>query len=82
MVGVASVLLGQLLGWLLSLFIVNQNFYSLKGEVYFIDQLTIYVSPINQLIILGVSSLIIFSCILIPLKRIDRMQIMDLLRNP
>jgi len=82
MVGVASVLLGQLLGWLLSLFIVNQNCYSLKGEVYFIDQLTIYVSPINQLIILGVSSLIIFSCILIPLKRIDRMQIMDLLRNP
>ena len=82
LVGVASVLLGQLVGWLLSLFIVNQNFYSLKGEVYFIDQLTIHVSPINQLIILGVASLMIFSCILIPLKRIDKLQIMDLLRNP
>ncbi|HOH46241.1 MAG TPA: FtsX-like permease family protein [Candidatus Cloacimonadota bacterium] len=82
LVGIFSIILGQITGALLSLFIVNQNIYSLKGEVYFIDRLAIHVSPLNQLVILAVSSALILLCILVPLRRIDRMQIIELLRNP
>ncbi|MEF3695426.1 MAG: FtsX-like permease family protein [Candidatus Cloacimonadota bacterium] len=82
LVGIFSIVLGQISGALLSLLIVNQNIYSLKGEVYFIDRLAIHVSPLNQLVILAVSSALILLCILIPLRRIDKLQIIELLRNP
>lgn len=82
LVGFASVILGQIAGFLLSLGIVHQNIYQLKGDVYFIDTLSIHVSPFNQLIILIVSAGLIALCISLPLKRIDKMQIIDLIRNP
>lgn len=82
LVGLFAILLGQILGALLSYAIIHQNIYSLKGEVYFIDRLTVHISPWNQLLILAVSSALIFLCILIPLKRINKLQIIDLLRNP
>lgn len=78
----ASIVLGQLFGLLLSWLAVKQNFYSLKGDVYFIDKLTLYVSPLNQLVIFLVAAALVILCIRFPLRRIDRMQIIELLRNP
>lgn len=77
-----SVIVGQLFGFLLSWIVVRQNIYKLKGEVYFIDRLELYISPFNQAVIFIVAALLIILCIRIPLRRIDRMRTIDLLRNP
>lgn len=82
LVCLASIILGQLLGWLLSWLVVKQNFYQLKGDVYFIDRLELFVSPFNQAVIFIVAAILVILCIRIPLRRIDRMRVIDLLRNP
>ncbi len=81
LVCLAAVIFGQLLGYLLSWMIVRQNFYKLKGDVYFIDRLELYVSPLNQVVIFVVAALLILLCVRVPLRRIDRMRTIDLLRN-
>jgi len=82
LVCLGAIVLGQLFGYLLSWLVVKQDFYHLKGDVYFIDRLELYVSPLNQIIIFVVAAILAVICIRIPLRRIDRMQIIDLLRNP
>ncbi len=76
-----SILLGQILGVLLSLFVVKQNFYTLKGDVYFIDRLVMHVSPLNQAIIFACAALMIYICIRVPLKSITKMEVIDVLRH-
>lgn len=82
LVCMAAIIIGQLFGMLLSWLVVKQNFYHLKGEIYFIDRLELFVSPLNMLAVFTVAALLIVLCIRIPLRRIDRMYIIDLLRNP
>lgn len=77
-----AIIIGQLFGLLLSWIVVKQNFYHLKGEIYFIDRLELFVSPYNMLAVFAVAGLLIMLCIRVPLRRIDRMYIIDLLRNP
>ncbi|MBW6514845.1 MAG: ABC transporter permease [Candidatus Syntrophosphaera sp.] len=81
LVCLASIILGQLFGWLLSWLVVKQNFYRLKGDVYFIDRLELFVSPFNQALTFAVAGILVLLCIRIPLRRIDQMQVIDLLRN-
>jgi len=84
-VGLSSVLAiiaGQIFGALLSFIIEKQNFYHLKGDVYFIDSLHTSIVPLNQLIIFAVSATLVFICIYFPLKQIDKLEIIELLRNP
>ncbi|HPA24353.1 MAG TPA: ABC transporter permease [Candidatus Cloacimonas sp.] len=77
-----AIIAGQILGALLSWGIEKQNFYQLKGDVYFIDSLNTSIDPVNQIIIFIVTSALIFICIYFPLKQIDKLEIMELLRNP
>ena len=77
-----AIILGLILGFIASWLIVHQNIYQLKGEVYFIDKLALYVAPLNQILIFFLASLLVFLCVQIPLRRIDKMQVIDLLRNP
>ncbi len=77
-----AILAGQILGALLSWGIEKQNFYKLKGDVYFIDSLNTSIAPLNQLIIFIVSAALVFICIYYPLKQIDKLEIIELLRNP
>lgn len=79
--GMGAILCGQLLGAFLSFLVEKQSWYHLKGDVYFIDSLHAGISPMNQGIVFIVSSLLIWCCILYPLKQIDKMQIIELLRN-
>ncbi len=81
LVALAAIMTGQLLGALLSYLIEKQSFYRLKGEVYFIDSIKTSISPLNQLIIFVVASLLVFVCIRYPLKQIDKQQIIQLLRS-
>ncbi len=77
-----AIIAGQILGALLSWGIEKQNFYQLKGDVYFIDSLNTSIDPVNQIIIFIVTSALIFICIYFPLKQIDKLEIIELLRNP
>jgi len=77
-----SIILGLILGFIASWVIVHQNIYQLKGDVYFIDKLALYVAPFNQILIFILASTLVILCVQIPLRRIDKMQVIDLLRNP
>ena len=77
-----AILAGQIFGALLSWGIEKQNFYQLKGDVYFIDSLNTSIVPLNQFIIFAVSAALVFICIYYPLKQIDKLEIIELLRNP
>lgn len=82
-VGVAALIaliLGQILGIFLSWAVEHQSFYQLKGEVYFVDRIAAHYSPLNFLAVFGVSIILISLCIYLPLKRIDRVQIIDIFR--
>jgi len=79
--GICAILAGQGLGALLSLFVENQGWYRLKGDVYFIDSLNAAIYPINQVIVFIVAACLVSVCIHYPLRQIDKLQIIELLRN-
>jgi lipoprotein-releasing system permease protein len=76
-----SIIIGQAFGFLLSWLVVKQNFYHLKGDVYFIDRLELFVSPLNLAVTFAVAATLVILCIRIPLRKVDRMFVIDLLRN-
>lgn len=80
-VGILSVFAGQIFGVLLSWFVEKQSFYRLKGDVYFIDTLGAQITLPNLLIVFLVSGMLVFICILIPLKQIEKLQIIEIIRN-
>ena len=76
-----SILSGLVLGSVLSWLITQQSFYQLKGEVYFIDRITMQISALNYLAVFSCALLMIAICIKLPLRYIDRMNIIDVLRG-
>ncbi len=83
-VGIAAimaVLVGQGFGAFLSWLIEKQSFYKLKGDVYFIDTIGASITPFNLLAVFMVSTLLIALCIYLPLKQIDKVQIISLFRQ-
>lgn len=83
-VGLAAIIavaLGQLFGAFLSWVVEKQSFYRLKGDVYFIDTLGASITAFNVLAVFLVASALIALCIYLPLKQIDRVQIITLFRN-
>jgi len=81
LVAIIAIIAGQLLGAALSLFVEKQGFYHLKGDVYFIDTLSANISPLNLLVVFLVAFFLIWICILYPLRRISKLQIVEILRN-
>ncbi|HHZ14732.1 MAG TPA: ABC transporter permease [Candidatus Cloacimonetes bacterium] len=77
-----AIIIGQALGALLSLFVVKQGFYRLKGEVYFIDKLEHHISLFNLAAVFVVASILVIICVWIPSRQINRLKIIDLIRNP
>lgn len=67
---------------MLSLFVVKQGFYRLKGEVYFIDKLEHHISLFNLAAVFVVASILVIICVWIPSRQINRLKIIDLIRNP
>ncbi|MCB5287524.1 MAG: ABC transporter permease [Candidatus Cloacimonetes bacterium] len=80
-VAILSVLIGQVFGVLLSWFVEKQSFYRLKGDVYFIDTLGAKITFPNLLIVFLVASFLIFLCVLFPLRQIQKMQIIEVIRH-
>ena len=77
-----AIIIGQAVGALLSLLVVKQGFYRLKGEVYFIDKLEHYISAFNLVTVFMVASILVIICVWIPSRQINRLKIIDLIRNP
>lgn len=80
-VAVIAVIIGQIFGLLLSWLVEKQGIYKLKGDVYFIDTLTFELSFTNLLVVFITSTVLIFLCIMIPLRQIQKMQVMDIVRR-
>lgn len=78
---VIAVIIGQILGLLLSWLVEKQGIYKLKGEVYFIETLTFELSYMNLGIVFITATILIFICIMIPLRQIQKMQVMDIVRR-
>lgn len=78
---IISIILGLLLGTFLSWLITQQTFYQLKGDVYFIDQITMHISALNYLVIFTLALLLIGFCIKLPLRYINQMSVIDVLRG-
>jgi len=75
-----AVSLGQLSGFLLAKFISWQNFFMLKGEVYFLDAIHVDFSIISWIIILFTALILIMLSIIIPLKNINKLRIIDIIK--
>jgi lipoprotein-releasing system permease protein len=78
---ILATLIGQFTGVVLGIFIANQNFFTLKGDVYFIEKLTFEYGFIPWLLVFSLSVLIVTISALIPLKRINRLDISEIIRN-
>lgn len=76
-----SVTCGQFVGFLLAKFLSWQKFLILKGEVYFLDKINVQFSYVSWLIILGVSLMLVFTASLIPLKKISKLNITNIIRK-
>ncbi len=74
---IAGIMLGTVFSWL----ITKQSIYNLKGDVYFIDKITMHISYLNYLMVFLVSMIIIGYCIKLPLKYLDKIQVVDILRG-
>ncbi len=76
-----GVLLGQLIGYIIAYFLSVQNFFLLKGDVYFLEKINVKFSFQDFTIIFIISILMIFVASLVPLKRVSSLQITDILRG-
>ncbi len=75
-----SIILGEMFGVLLAFLATKQNFFKLKGDIYFIDKITADYNPFNFLIVMLVALIIIFFTSLIPLNKISKLKIVSILR--
>ena len=80
-ISLIAVLSGQLIGFGIAKFISWQTFFLLKGDVYFLDKINVQFSLSSWLMILGTSLIIVFLSSIIPLRKISKMEITDILRG-
>lgn len=78
---ITSIFTGLILGTLSAWIITKQSLYQLKGDVYFIDKITMHVSVINYLAVFTIAMILISVCVKIPLKQINKLEIIDVLRG-
>lgn len=79
--GLISVLSGIGIGMLLSWLASVQGFFKLKGDVYFLDKINVYFSPLAMLLILVTAMLIIYLAAALPLRKLNKLEITGILRG-
>jgi len=72
---------GQVLGILLAYILSWQTIFLLKGDVYFLDKINVNFRFSDWLVILVVSLLIVVLASTIPLKKINKLRITEILRK-
>jgi len=78
---IASIIMGLILGAFAAWLITKQSFYQLKGEVYFIDTITMHISAVNYFVLFCLALLTVGLCIRFPLRYVNKLQIVDILRG-
>ncbi|MEA1971802.1 MAG: FtsX-like permease family protein [Candidatus Cloacimonadota bacterium] len=73
----SGIIMGVIFSYLLSV----QNIYQLNGEVYFLEEIFINHKILNLFIIASVSHLIVVATALLPLKKIKKLEIIDIIRE-
>lgn len=76
-----SVIAGELLGWILAQILTRQTIYQLKGDVYLLEHIYVRFDAQTWLLTFAVAMVIVTTASLWPLRRIGRLQLMDVMRN-
>ena len=76
-----SILAGFIAGTGISWLITQQTLYKLKGDVYFIDKITMSISAINYIAVALLSFLIIGIALKLPFAQIKKLQVIDILSS-
>jgi lipoprotein-releasing system permease protein len=79
--GFLAIIAGLITGMLLSWFASVQNFFRLKGDVYFLDKINVHFSLPALALILITAFAIIFLAAALPLRRLNRLEITGILRS-
>jgi len=80
-IGFLAILTGVFTGMFLSWLASVQNFFQIKGDVYFLDRISVYFSPFGLAMIVVTAFIIILIAALIPLRDINRLNISEILRS-
>lgn len=80
-ISIFSIVTGQLLGVLLAFAMTKQNIYTLKGEVYFLENFSVTPDIPTLLLIFFTSLTIVLVSSMIPLKTISKFTIIEIFRN-
>jgi lipoprotein-releasing system permease protein len=80
-IGICAIIAGEIAGGILAWIVAKQTIFHLKADVYFLDQLSLQLTPFNVSFIFLVSLVIIAIGTLIPLRKINQMQIIEILRE-
>ena len=75
-----SITLGQILGLLIAVFLSKQSIFMIKGDVYFLDKINVDFNLFSWMVVLIVSLLIVFAASSIPLRKISKLEITDIIR--
>ncbi len=76
-----GVFTGLLLGILTGIILSEQKIFLLQADVYFLEKIYVKFSFFNNFLIALISMLMVLLASLIPLKKISKMQITDILRD-
>ncbi|HHE38183.1 MAG TPA: ABC transporter permease [Candidatus Cloacimonetes bacterium] len=80
-ISIFAVTFGQIFGVLIAIFLSKQTFFLLKGDVYFLEKINVSFNLLSWIIILLVSLLIISGASFIPLKKITKLDVTEILRS-
>jgi len=80
-ISIFAVTFGQIFGVLIAISLSKQTFFLIKGDVYFLEKINVSFNPLSWIIILVVSLLIISGASIIPLKKITKLDVTEILRS-
>lgn len=78
---VVSIIAGLVLGAAASWLITKQSIYQLKGDVYFVDKISMHISVLNYLAVFSLALVTVGLCIRFPLRYVNKLQIVEILRG-
>lgn len=79
-IGFTGILLGLIIGLLISLLLTHTDFIKIESDVYLIEHLVVENQPIDFILIILVSGIIIALSSYFPLRRISQLQAVSIIR--
>jgi lipoprotein-releasing system permease protein len=76
-----AIIAGMTAGFGLAVLMTKQTVLTLKGDVYFIENFTVYLNPMVLLLIFTVTFLIALIATLLALRKISQLTVIEIIRN-